>query len=161
MDLKSKKVTDTAQLLASLRFWSVDGATYPTQGKPQYRNQDGPKAADLIEALELALTQSRAETAAVVDRIADEVCRWSLAASEEIRALATPDQTAALDAVRAEARAQGMREAADIAEKGVEVLGLRMREAKDKKEKRDWQSMLFCAVDIKHAILSAIKGAKA
>ncbi len=55
-----------------------------------------------IEALELALTQSRAETAAAYEQIADEVCKWSIAASEAIRALATPDQTAALDAVRAE-----------------------------------------------------------
>lgn len=34
--------------------------------------------------------------------------------SQAIRALATPDQTAALDRVRAEAKAEGMREAADL-----------------------------------------------
>ena len=38
-----------------------------------------------------------------------------------IRALATPDQTAALDRLIAEAEARGMREAAEIAEKQKEV----------------------------------------
>lgn len=106
------------------------------------------EAADRIEALELALTQSRAETAAVIERIADEVCRWSLAASEEIRALATADQTAALDAIKAEARAQGMREAAE--------------------ECRQWQNSEFPteeeaigAMVCHDLILAAIKGAKA
>lgn len=67
-------------------------------------------AARIVE-LEAALTKSRAETAAAYEQIANEVCRWSIAAAEEIRALATPDQTAALSAVMAEAREQGMREA--------------------------------------------------
>lgn len=104
-----------------------------------------------------ALTESRAETAAAYERAAQEADRIEnshLAAN--IRALATPDQTASRDRMIADAEARGMRRAADIAEKGVEILGLRMREAKDKKEKLNWQSMLFCAVDIKQAIIAAI-----
>jgi hypothetical protein len=82
------------------------------------------EAADYIEALELALTQSRAETAAayevaaraINDRGAVEQESFGLNRATQnffrsrdiVRALATPDQTAALNAVRAEA----MREAA-------------------------------------------------
>ena len=72
-------------------------------------------------ALSAAMTESRAETAAAYEQIANEVCRWSIAASEEIRALAKPDQTAALDRMIADAEARGMREAAAIAEKQKEV----------------------------------------
>jgi len=84
------------------------------------------EAADRIEALELALTQSRAETAAAYERaavLADyfmQTCMDQETDPEvltgygrgmyfcakqyqtEIRALATTEQTAALDAVRAE-----------------------------------------------------------
>ena len=78
--------------------------------------------ADRIEALELALTQSRAETAAAYELAAklldqrgqEEQINYGLGretqnfyrARDMVRALATTDQTAALDAVRAEARAQ-------------------------------------------------------
>jgi hypothetical protein len=87
------------------------------------------EAADYIDALELALTQSRAETAAAYDRAADvitgrkseidDVSNTMIGANKiifaeivslldvvatAIRALATPDQTAALDAVRAAER---------------------------------------------------------
>lgn len=76
------------------------------------------EAADRIEALELALTQSRAETAAAYERAAECIeCapkRMRLVDIEAIRALATPEQSAALDAIKAETRAQGMREAAEI-----------------------------------------------
>lgn len=81
-----------------------------------------------------------AEVAAAYERAADSVRRledgWydgvsaeyhqhssaqmKLYAIREIRALATPEQTAALDAVRAEAWEQGMREAAGIAAKALE-----------------------------------------
>lgn len=64
-------------------------------------------AADRIEQLEAALTQSQAEVAAAYERAAEVVddCRRSPAfvglgcdpIIEAIRALATPDQTAALD----------------------------------------------------------------
>jgi hypothetical protein len=84
-------------------------------------------AADRIEQLEAAIEQSRADTAAAYERAAREVdcngcsgnccdpanCRMHDAAA--IRACATPDQTAALDAVKAEAWEQGMRDAAEIA----------------------------------------------
>jgi len=64
------------------------------------------------------LTQSRAETAAAYERAADTYLKgdwdWYSDADRAIRALATQEQTTALDAIRAEARAQGMREAAVI-----------------------------------------------
>lgn len=78
-----------------------------------------------ISALEAELTRANAATAAAYEVAAREVecgcgagpCQdtANCAAKDaaDIRALATPDQTAALDAVRAEARAQGMREAAE------------------------------------------------
>jgi replication fork clamp-binding protein CrfC len=82
---------------------------------------DSPELAELREAL----TQSRAETAAAYERaarVAFTAATGSNACADDrkiistaIRALATPDQNAALDAVKAEARAQGMREAAEIA----------------------------------------------
>lgn len=106
----------------------------------------GDEAANCIEQLEAALTQSREERAkllAMNDAGYDTVTKRAVAAAYEraatemelaahimshhgtyieeqtyknsakiVRALATPDQTAALDTVRAEARAQGMREAA-------------------------------------------------
>jgi uncharacterized protein YukE len=83
------------------------------------------------ETTELALTQSRAETAAAYERAADRADNdaqmyWENGAvsasaalvnvAAAIRALATPEQSAALDAVKAEAWAQGMREAAEIAD---------------------------------------------
>jgi len=47
--------------------------------------------------------------------------------------------------------------AAAIAHSGVEAYGAKMRAATDKKEKRDWQSMLMAAVDVEHAILTLLK----
>jgi len=79
---------------------------------------------------EAALIQSRAETAAAYELAADRADNdaqmyWENGAvsasaalvnvAAAIRALATPEQSAALDAVKAEAWAQGMREAAEIA----------------------------------------------
>ena len=43
-------------------------------------------------------------------------------------------------------------EALAVMQKAVDGYGQKMRDAIDKKEKRDWQSMLFAAVDIQHAI---------
>ena len=80
-----------------------------------------------IIELQEALTQSRAETAAAYERAADEIdccgcygnCLMPSACfaieAKNIRALATPDQTAARDQMIAEADARGMRRAADIA----------------------------------------------
>lgn len=68
-----------------------------------------------LRALSTALTQSRAETAAAYEQIANEVFRWSIAASEEIRVLTTTESTAALNMLIAEAEAWGMRRAAVIA----------------------------------------------
>ena len=50
--------------------------------------------------------------------------------------------------------------ASAIANSGIEAYGAKMRAATDKKEKRDWQSMLIAAVDIQHAILTLLKEAK-
>ena len=81
---------------------------------------------DGTTALSAALTQSRAETAAAYERAAQEVdcggcngdcpmpatcCATDAAA---IRALATPDQRAALAAIEAAAEARGLRKAAAI-----------------------------------------------
>lgn len=48
--------------------------------------------------------------------------------------------------------------AALVAHSGVNAYGAKMRAATDKKEKRDWQSMLMAAVDIEHAILALKRG---
>ena len=105
-------------------------------------------ADDIIDALSAALTQSRAETAAAYERAVEvldmeaedlksDASRFrsgtdphhyrmnfasaAIRQAKAIRALAKPDQTAALDEVKAAAREQGMREAAAIAEKQKEV----------------------------------------
>jgi len=96
------------------------------------------KAADRIEQLEAALTRAVAATAAAFEVAAQMVQSTAYTSNGDgrslepvsaglvgmdmhhatiataIRALATPDQSAALDAVRAEARAQGVREAAQL-----------------------------------------------
>lgn len=109
----------------------------PYEGYPKAL-QDGIA---IINTLSADLTQSQAEVAAAYERAA-EVCTniiknydcmkadgktyqpmWVQKvakgmvsiARQDIRALATTEQTAALDTIRAEARAQGMREAAYIA----------------------------------------------
>ena len=125
-----------------------------------------------VELLGAALTRANAAAAAAYEVAAREVecgcgagpCQDTTNCSAEdasaIRALATPDQTAALDTLIAEAEARVWDKAADIARQAVEITGHRMREAKEKKnkkEERDWQSMLFCAVDIRTAILAASK----
>lgn len=105
-----------------------------------------------IEALELALTQSRAETAAAYERAASMVKRL-LEADDyysptdivfQLQALVTPDQSAALDAIKTEARAQGMREAADMVQ-----------------SRFDNGDVLVDAEVAAKSILAAIKGAKA
>lgn len=98
-----------------------------------------------LQELRDAMTKSRAETAAAYERAADvitgrksEINNFSktLSGSDKIifaegvslldvvataiRAIATPEQSAALDAAKAEARAQGMREAAEIAAEALE-----------------------------------------
>lgn len=116
-----------------------------------------------IAELEAALTRANAATAAAYEAMAsefDSLGNVGLVVATGIRALATPDQTAALDKLIAEAEARVWEKAADIARHAVEVTGHRMREAKEKKnkkEERDWQSMLFCAVDIRTSILAASK----
>ena len=61
------------------------------------------KAADRIEQLEAALTRANAATAAAYEVAARRVEREGHSLGDEIRALATPDQTAALDKLIAEA----------------------------------------------------------
>jgi hypothetical protein len=109
-----------------------------------------------IKALELALIRSRAETAAAFERAADVAKSWKdcghdFDVEDEIRALATPDQTAALVAVLAEARAQGMREAAEIAN------SMLLRSTFG----TDTETVVTYRDFIGSAILAAIKGAKA
>lgn len=65
-----------------------------------------------------------------------------------------------LERERDQAWNAAIHKASAIAKSGVEAYGAKMRVATDKKEKRDWQSMLMAAVDIEHAILTLLKGAK-
>jgi hypothetical protein len=81
-------------------------------------------------------------------------------ASEYIRADLVEPEIAFIREVR-EAdkiaiRNAALREAAAVAQRVSDVLGEGMRNAKDEKEKRDWQSRLFVAVNINHAILALI-----
>lgn len=117
------------------------------------------EAADRIEALESALTQSKAEIAAAYERAAD-VCfdpkykavttsDWvSARTAGYIRALATTDQTSALDTIRAEARAQGMQPLIDAASAVVDAMN-----APDK----PWD----LPSRVLRELIDAIKGAKA
>jgi len=110
-----------------------------------------------IERLEAALTRANAATAAAYERAAraiDEDGEYvrSIGLSNRIHALATPDQSAALDAVRAEARAQGMREAAKICQTLGPLGGVTPN------PRAEWKTH---ADNLAHAILAAIKGAKA
>ena len=43
-------------------------------------------------------------------------------------------------------------DALNLMQLAIDVYGQNMRDAADKKEKRDWQSMLFSAVNIRYAI---------
>ena len=80
---------------------------------------DALRFAPTLRALSAALTQSRAETAAVIERAAklfDDGTNVTCAAIGRcIRAIATPDQSSALAAIEAAAEARGMRKAAVIA----------------------------------------------
>jgi len=123
-----------------------------------------------IKALELALTQSRAETAAAVAEAhacGEERAAWKEKAewaqgqlavwsnrviTLHTSSLPTPDQNAAMDAVRAEARAQGMREAAKICQTLGPLGGVTPN------PRAEWKTH---ADNLAHAILAAIKGAKA
>lgn len=131
-----------------------------------------PDAADRIEELEEALTPSQAEVAAAYERaavLADyfmQTCMDQETNPEvltgygrgmyfcakqyqtEIRALATPDQTSALDAVREEARAQGMQPLIDAASAVVDAMN-----APDK----PWD----LPSRVLRELIDAIKGAKA
>jgi multidrug efflux pump subunit AcrA (membrane-fusion protein) len=124
-------------------------------------------AVERLERAEAALAQSRAETAAAYERAAELVRSTAYTSNGDgrslepvsaglvgmdmhhatiaaaISALATADQSAALDAVRAEAREQGMREAAVICRN----VGF-----KDHPDS--------VAYDAEFQILAAIKGAK-
>jgi len=129
----------------------------------------GDEAANRIEQLEAALTQSREEMAkllAMNDAGYDTVTKRAVAAAYEraaemcdrypyvegvktaIRALATIDQTAALDTIRAEARAQGMQPLIDAASAVVDAMN-----APDK----PWD----LPSRVLRELIDAIKGAKA
>jgi len=137
-----------------------------------------------IEALELALIQSGAEPAAAYERAAnflDEVAdvwscghdalhcdcssakeQWRLAA-DEVRSLATPEQSAALDAVRAEARAQGMREAENRMKAAIEASGKLGRIIGFLDEDAELIAAFreACGAELIERFHAAIKGAKA
>ena len=89
---------NTADLVKRLRECSSDEAMWSRQ------------AADRIEQLEAALTRANAATAAAYEAMAsefDSLGNVGLVVATGIRALATPDQTAALDKLIAEAEARG------------------------------------------------------
>lgn len=119
-----------------------------------------------------ALTQSRAETAAAYERAAERFPDGRQAwppvnIRKAIRALATTEQTAALDTIRAEAREQGMREAAEIASNRWAVRkehAARLYEMDYAEAKIDAKTVGAKgdeAESIAEQILAAIKGAKA
>ena len=62
-----------------------------------------------------------------------------------------------LERERDQAWNAAIHKASAIANSGIEAYGAKMRAATDKKEKRDWQSMLMAAVDIQHAILTLLR----
>jgi hypothetical protein len=62
-----------------------------------------------------------------------------------------------LERERDQAWNAAIHKASAIANSGIEAYGAKMRAATDKKEKRDWQSMLMAAVDIQHAILTLLQ----
>lgn len=65
---------------------------------------DALRFAPTLRALSASLTQSRAETAAAYERAAHEAWKYGGSGFEKaIRTIATPDQTAALDKLIAEA----------------------------------------------------------
>jgi hypothetical protein len=70
------------------------------------------------------------------------------------------DRIEELERERDEVWNAAIHKASAIANSGIEAYGAKMRAATDKKEKRDWQSMLMAAVDIQHAILTLLKRAK-
>lgn len=111
------------------------------------------RAAHRIKTLEAEvarLTQERdAATAAAYEAVArefEDIGNVGALVAKSIRALATPDQTAALDRVRAEAKAEGMREASEHA---AEFVHRRLYEA-------NMPACSYHSRDIKTAILAAI-----
>jgi hypothetical protein len=162
----------TDDLKARLRDFNGDGYTRFC-GKTLTE-----RAADRIEALELALTQSRAETAASYERAVKAVTDAPVfsdndtdgqsaakvialgRATKAIRALATHDQSAALDAVRVEARAQGMREAAQLCADDAEFARKKLGASETREEAANWALIVTRCDFHKEVILAAIKGAK-
>lgn len=193
MDLKSKKETEAPERIwafAAPEIAKDEGGATIVAHEDFQRGAVEYVLADRIEALELALTQSRAETAAEVEmlndadhqynrRTNDMIARHAAAQAKSraetaaayeraaqvdihyidddgeqrshklgffvqnsIRALATPDQTAALDRLIAEAEARTVERIAEL------VSGWRNTTPMTGEE---------CA----NAILAAIKGAKA
>ena len=112
-------------LKAALRFARAKSGSY-SLAVWAWQTEESNKQKTRAEAAEAALTQSRAETAAAYERAANaikppdgptyhlDLAHIRKQYSDAIRNLTTPEQSAALDAVKAEARAQGMREAAGI-----------------------------------------------
>lgn len=70
------------------------------------------------------------------------------------------DRIEQLERERDEVWNAAIHKASAIANSGIEAYGAKMRAATDKKEKRDWQSMLMAAVDIQHAIFTLLKEGK-
>jgi hypothetical protein len=154
----------TDDLLAKIAEWQSarNACIKPSISQDELARLAAAETALAGISVEAALTQSRAETAAAIERAAQVDIHYidddgeqrshklGFFVQNSIRALATADQTAALDAVRAEARAQGMREAAKLCQT-----------VADEAKGYGIPQMTMGANTCRDAILAAIRGAKA
>ena len=138
---------------------------------PDYLTSD---AADRIEALGKEVARLKAgwqdAASAAAYEAAAQTCdnvtnnndftrdirRTSSYCAERIRALATPDQTAAMDRVRAEAKAEGMREALSCVSVGYETWASKPYNAKWVRRIDGTPIQNDLLVNIQQAILAAI-----
>lgn len=131
----------------------IEPSSYDLAGIPDSVYEWAKWLEDEVDRISAALTQSRAETAAAYERAAERFPDGRQAwppvnIRKAIRALATTEQTAALDAVREEARAQGMQPLIDAASAVVDAMN-----APDK----PWD----LPSRVLRELIDAIKGAKA
>lgn len=116
---------------ATLR--AISAALTLHQNDASYQCRERVKEWERANATELALAQSRAETAAAFDAAAQLVSEYPhimlmtpdqkrvcVHLSQVLRALATPDQSSALAAIEAAAEARGMQKAAGIVDADIQ-----------------------------------------
>jgi predicted PhzF superfamily epimerase YddE/YHI9 len=119
---------------------------------------DSPELADL----RAALTAAQAETAAAYEVAAGKADTyiamgwWGGELPDAIRALTPGDSKAALDRMLADARADGMREAAAIVARHGETGRKALANALDREEANDWGLIVMRCDLIRDAILASI-----